>query len=234
MESIYLVPTRGRPANALRLARAWKETGTSTDTRLTFILDDDDPELQGYHDVFTQADQDDLPFGFTVGPRRRLGGTLNYFGPRAAEHYDAVGFMGDDHLPRTQGWDQMVTAAVAGSPGAVVYGNDLLQGRNLPTAVLLDARLVAAMDFMVPPGLVHLYMDNFWKDLGTATGNLIYLPHVVIEHVHPVAGKAAWDARYEEVNAGEVYAGDEARYAQFKSGREWTAAMDRVLKELAK
>jgi len=37
---------------------------------------------------------------------------------------------------------------------------------------------------------------------------LRYIPEVVLEHLHPVAGKAEWDDQYREVNAPEVYSAD--------------------------
>ena len=41
MESVWIVPTRGRPANAERLAARWVQTAGSG-THLLFIIDDDD------------------------------------------------------------------------------------------------------------------------------------------------------------------------------------------------
>jgi hypothetical protein len=215
MDIHYLVPTRGRPSNAMRLAQAWRETA-SPSTRLTFLLDDDDPELNNYLARFTHPSTDRDLFGYQVGPRRRLGGTLNHYAPIMAKHCDAIGFMGDDHLPRTPGWDTTLGRIVAAAPGAIVYGNDLIQGMNLPTAVLMDSRVVAALGFMVPPGLVHMFMDNFWRDLGRELGRLVYRPDVVIEHLHPIAGKVEWDDRYLEVNDGVVMAADEAAYRVFQ------------------
>ena len=57
---------------------------------------------------------------------------------------------------------------------------------------------------MVPPGMIHLYFDNFWLDFGRAMGKITYLPDVIIEHMHPAVGKAVLDAGYQEVNAPEM------------------------------
>lgn len=228
--ALYLVPTRGRPHNAVRLARQWSET-TTAGTRLMFCLDDDDPELPAYRALLDDVGMDQKSFGYSVGPRLRLGGTLNNYAPLVAPHYDAVGFMGDDHLPRTLGWDALLLGALC--RGGVIYGNDTIQGASLPTAVLLDSRVVRSLGYMVPPGLIHLYMDNFWRDLGQRLGTLRYLPDVVVEHLHPIAGKVAWDARYQEVNAHEVYAADEAHYRQFITSPEWRAAFTQLRDDLA-
>lgn len=226
MRTLYLVPTRGRPANAVRLAKAWHTTAAGDETRLTFCLDDDDPELPAYEEALLDRSLDHERFGFMVGPRLRLGPTLNEYATAAQDDYDAIGFMGDDHLPRTHAWDLKLLESLR--PFGVVYGNDLIQGANIPTAVLLDARIVRSTGFMVPPGLVHMYLDNFWKDLGQLLGTLVYRPDVVVEHLHPIAGKAPWDARYDEVNAGEVYASDKAKFDEFMASAPWALTLSRL------
>ena len=61
----------------------------------------------------------------------------------------------------------------------------------------------------------HLYLDNFWKKLGEDLGSLTYLEDVIIEHMHPVAGKAEWDEGYVAVNAQEVYSADALAYRNY-------------------
>jgi len=218
MEAVYLVPTRGRPSNAIRLAMAWADV-TSPSTHLQFILDDDDPELEEYKEKLAHPQVDQFRFGFQIGERRRLGGTLNYWAPKYANHFDFIGFMGDDHIPRTPQWDQRLMQSIANHPVGIAYGNDLIHGPNIPTAVLMKSQVIKTLGYMVPPGLVHLYMDNTWKDWGIATDSLVYNGAVVIEHLHPIAGKAEWDDRYREVNAGSVYAADEATYNAYRQVR---------------
>ena len=47
------------------------------------------------------------------------------------------------------------------------------------------------------------------------------LPDVHIEHMHPTAGKAEWDANYHRVNAGAMYAHDaEFFHAWMRDGIE--------------
>jgi len=68
--------------------------------------------------------------------------------------------------------------------------------------------IVKALGGMVPQGMIHLYLDNFWMKLGQDLGALRYMPEVIVEHLHPVAGKAEWDEGYLAVNAQEVYSAD--------------------------
>lgn len=219
---LVVVPTRGRPENVSRQQLAMMETRSSCD--VLYAVDDDDPRAIEY------CRMDGI--SVSVGPRMRLGPTLNFYAVREAHRYDVIGFMGDDHLPRTPFWDQDAGAAVMdGGKPRVVYGNDLLQGQNLATAVFLPARVVAAMGYMSPPEIRHLWIDNAWMSLGRALGELEYLEHVVIEHMHPAAGKAQMDPGYAECNTAAVNDADRAAYERWRDGGEMAAAVDRIRKE---
>lgn len=205
------VPSRGRPHNIAQLVEEWERT-FSWYAELFVALDEDDPALPEYLalDVWHNAWA-----GNVVGPRRRLGPTLNWLAENYPA-YDAVGFMGDDHRPRTPHWDETIVSVLNQMGTGIVYGDDLLQHERLPTAAFMTADIVRALGWMVPPKLVHLFIDDAWKALGEGMGHLHYLPGVVIEHVHPTAGKAPMDAGYAEVNSGEQYAADGAAFEEFK------------------
>lgn len=222
---LVIVPTRGRPQNAARLAKAFEETD-SLNADLVFVADADDPELPAYHEVAPRL----LIYG--GGPEESgMTAPLNWAAGLYGDIYDYLGFMGDDHVPRTRGWDAHVLGALeTGGPG-VVYGDDLLQGAALPTAVFLPSRLVRALGFMAPAVLRHLYVDNFWLELGAATGGLRYLPDVVIEHLHPAAGKAPMDERYTAVNSAEADRLDRQAWHTFRDGGGLAGAVQRVRAE---
>lgn len=207
-----IVPSRGRPQNCQRLAEAFDATCTLDDTTLLIAVDPDDPTLDDY-----------LTGGYgthgslTILPERmRLGPTLNYLAAGIAVINTAVGFMGDDHLPRTHGWDAQVTGELDRLGMGLVYGDDLLQGELLPTAVFMTSSIIRTVGWMCPPGLTHLFLDDAWLTLGRALNAITYLPDMVIEHCHPVAGKAEDDAGYAECNAPDVWAHDEAVFARWR------------------
>jgi hypothetical protein len=136
--------------------------------------------------------------------------------------------MGDDHMPRTVGWDAAYLEALRELGTGLVYGNDLLQGSSLPTQVAMTTDIVRALGYMAPPDLTHLYVDNFWRDLGRSAGCLRYLPDVIVEHRHPAAGKAQWDAGYARVNNSAMYEHDATAYEQYIGAGELHAAVDVV------
>lgn len=221
---LVIVPTRGRPQNAARLAKAFEET-ESLNAELVFVADHDDPELPAYHLAAPRL------LVYTGQTGTGMVASLNWAASLYADVYDYLGFMGDDHLPRTRGWDAHVLGALDAMEPRVAYGDDLLQGGALPTAAFLPSRLVRALGYMAPPALRHLYVDNFWLELGQHLGGLRYLPQVVIEHVHPAAGKTPMDERYQAVNSTEADMLDRQAWRLFRDGDGFAAAIHRVLDE---
>lgn len=212
MSGLVIVPTRGRPYSALELWDAWQGTVTSHQPALLFCVDDNDPALPAYQSLAETYD-----WNLQVAPRLRIGPILNRVAVAQAGAYPWIGFMGDDHRPRTRGWDQAINYALT-APG-VAYGNDLIQGPLLPTAAFVHSDLINRLGYMVPPGLMHMYLDNFWLMLGEAT-HLHYLPELVFEHLHPIAGKAEWTEQYAEVNG--LMPQDAAEFARYLM-EDWPA-----------
>jgi hypothetical protein len=213
---VVIVPSRGRPEAAHELCRAFEETCV-LDTQLVFAIDERD--VGSIHDY---------PFVNQTttwwSPSSTMVEALNM---RSADLVSgemseglvppsfAIGFMGDDHRPRTLGWDRAYVDALSDLGTGIVYGDDLFQGRRLPTQCAMTADIVRALGYMAPPALTHLYVDNFWLSLGEQAQCIRYLPDVVIEHRHPVVGKAQWDEGYQRVNDGTMYAKDSAAFADY-------------------
>lgn len=211
---ITIVPTRGRPENMVELIHTWN--ATTQVSHLLFAVDNDDPRLDEYKALFMEHGQEGMYL--EIGPRLRLGGTLNKMALKYIETYNVIGFMGDDHRPRTVGWDVQVLDAMMLLPkgSGFVYGNDLNWGEGLPTSVFISSDIIETLGFMVPQGMIHLYFDNFWLDFGRALGRITYLPDVIIEHMHPSVGKAINDAGYQEVNAPEMFDHDRTVYEEYQ------------------
>lgn len=217
-----IVPSRGRPGNIHDLCCSWQGDPSG---ELCVVVDDDDPDLAGYVEV-CMANK----VSIYIGPNDRPGmaAPLNRVAKAVGTPAETlvVGFLGDDHRPRTPGWQERVLRHAEFNPLAVMYGDDLIQGRNLPTAVFLDARIVRILGYMVPPDAYHLFLDNFWKTLGEQLGTLHFDPFVVFEHMHPLVGKAPSDDGYVRVNAPSVWEHDEAVF------KAWLADIDTHLAPL--
>lgn len=209
LRMLTIVPTRGRNSNALRLYHAINATADFTE--LVFAIDNDDTNT--YKELISEvAGVNNVKV--VLADRKGMNGTLNHWAKWFAPDYDYITFMGDDHLPKTPGWDSKLAEAIGERPG-MAYGNDLLQGENLPTAVCMSASIVQAIGYMAPPALKHLFMDNFWLAIGDRLENKNYLPDVIIEHLHYINGKAEHDARYADVNNAEMHNHDEAVFMEY-------------------
>jgi len=209
---IVLVPTRGRPENIVELLQAFKDT--NAEANLVIVCDEDDPKLEEYKATGANG---------LVYPREGKGMAkpLNKAANELAYCYDFFAFMGDDHRPRTQGWDIAIQEELSKLGTGLAYGNDLIQGAGLPTAVFMTADIVRTLGGMVPPNMIHLYLDNFWLELGRDLNAITYREDVIIEHLHPIAGKAQWDEQYREVNAQEVYSADAIAFKQYMASDEY-------------
>jgi hypothetical protein len=188
----------------VQLAMAVAETAHAR-TDVVFALDDDDPARD---EAIAAVRATGFPGKFRTGPRKGLAAWTNDIACRAAESYGALASFGDDHMPRTPGWDVRLLNALSGT--GIGYGNDLLQGENLPTAPVISSNIVRALGWMCEPSLRHYYVDDVWKTLGVGAGCLVYLPDVVIEHCHPARTGRPQDATYVEAMAD--WAADEAAY----------------------
>jgi hypothetical protein len=217
MKMCVVVPSRGRPENAERLAQAFKDTGAEAD--LYIVIDNDDPKWNEYakSENYKKLPADNK----TGGCAKSLNtGAVLLLDITKYPLYDYFVFMGDDHLPRTPGWDKAFIQALGTNTG-IVYGDDLLQGANLPTAYGMTRDLVNELRGMTFPGCVHLFFDNFVKQLGLDLEYLKYLPDVIIEHMHPVAGKAEMDEGYERVNQPKWYEKDLLTLQRYLSDMEY-------------
>lgn len=211
-----LVPSRGRPESVARVVDAWNRTEAWESARLIFVIDADDPK---YGEYFDHSASPASPFGcvyITTMPEwQPLVPKLNTVAVKAAETYHYLAFMGDDHLPRTKGWAEDLVSELKEMRTGIAYGDDGFQGKRLPTYWAMTSDIVSALGRMVPAPVDHLYCDNAVKVLGQGADCLRYLPHVLIEHMHPMAGKAETDAGYERVNAPVQYRKDELAYLRW-------------------
>jgi hypothetical protein len=221
-ELTVVVPSRGRPSAVKELAQAFIDTCVSK-TQLVVAVDDDDPTLDEYIKVSQELES----FELTIGLPNRIGPILNEVVPVFAAVSDNVGFMGDDHRPRTIGWDAAYITALRDMGTGVVYGDDLLMGIQIPTQVAMTSNIVLATGHFVPDGMKHLWLDNAWKAIGEAT-SLRYLPQVVVEHMHPLAGKGEWDESYLANNTDAVFDADKIRFLDWQANElpEWVRKIE--------
>lgn len=217
------MPTRSRPSNLRALINCFATTGATRQDGVAILAltDVDDPKADQYESMLERlrVQQPQLGIYQLILPRwLPMVHKLDYVAQHLANDWYALGFMGDDHWPRTVGWHRQYLGVLNELGSGIVYGNDLLQGARLPTQWAMTGDLIQAWGRMVPAPVEHLYCDNAVLMAGRALGRIRYLPDAVIEHVHPAARKAPMDEQYARVNSTVQYQQDGERYHRWLKG----------------
>lgn len=211
---LIVVPSRGRPGNIARLLDSVHGTAR-LDTRLHVAVDEDDEKLPQYQAVMDRAGgEGDV---LETGPRKGLCAWTNEVAARRAGEFPFLASFGDDHLPRTPGWDKALTRAIQDMGGTgFSYPWDGTR-EDVPEAVVISSDIVAALGWMCLPGLSHWYGDNTWADLGRGAGCIRHLRAVAVDHLHPRARKADGDATYSD--SSRSLEADQAVYYAWRQER---------------
>jgi hypothetical protein len=200
-DMLVIIPSRNRPDSVAEVTKCLLEQ--SVDIDICFGLDDDD--ISNYEYV--------PGIMYERNPRLLMNNTNNILANKYADKYKFICFLGDDVRPRTFGWDKMLSEPLLERPG-ISYANDLIQKEFLPTHVVMSSEIIKTLGFMAPPILKHLFMDNFWLDLGRATNSIHYFEDVVLEHMHPILEKSSVDKVY--LDSWGLYDHDKAAYEKYK------------------
>lgn len=195
-EVAVIVPVMRRPKNVLPLLESFAASGHEDRAALYFVADmDDRAELEeldrvranvirNYSAVQTFAVKCDLGYRETTEPW--------------------LLFVGDD-VEFHSGWLQ---AAFADDDGrAFISTNDLfnrgvMAGSHATHPLIRRDWIDSHGASWDGPGSVchhgygHWYVDNEWTEVARAAGEFRYAPECVIEHLHPLAGKAHDDDVY--------------------------------------
>lgn len=190
-----IVPSRGRPHNIARLLDAMNQT-CRADTRLIVGVDDDDPCLDEYRSF------NECEIVVQSSLRRQLVKWLNLLAVQRTKDYRFIGHIGDDNVPRTDGWDVRVIESL--ERNNFCFADDLDPGRpagSLSLTIFMRSTVIDRLGYMGPPRVQHMYVDPIWFAWGQAT-TIEFLADVVIEHMHyTIAGKAPMDESYEASTA---------------------------------
>lgn len=199
---MWILPTRARPENLARFFVAWEATRGMT--KGVAIIDEDDPKLDEYFRI-------PLPghWKLYVGKRRRFDRLYNDF-LKANPALDWYGFLADDVVPVTPGWDTRLVSLA--SRDGLAYADDGLNGERHAAHFVLGGDLVRATGWLLLPGLDRLYGDTAWNEIARARGVMRYAPDVLLEHRHFANGRAPMDETYRKPSAKR----DQKRYIEWR------------------
>lgn len=221
-KGLWLLPTRGRAHDKLpRFLAAFRASGATTPGLL----------LVGVHDFSANRaayDVLDLPPGWKIrcfntdatAPKCQiaLDGLLE------KPEIEWVGWLSDDGIPETSGWDMRLVAQLNG--WNVISTDDGWQApRRFNGALCWSADLLRATGYMFPPGVQHFYMDDVWETLSQMTGCWTCDMSVMVRHRH-VEKDQSHDATSEKI---KTFWGDDERAFGAWQRNERTAAAERIL-----
>ncbi len=216
----WLVPTRGRVHDNLpRFLAACAKTGMSTPGYL--LLNKQDYEAN-------QAAYDALDRGrnwqFVILEQDTTAGKTEAVIHPHLDDTDWFGWLGDDSVPETPGWDTKVVDALNG--WNVVSTNDgMMAPKKMHGAVAWSVPLLKAVGYMFVPGSNHFYMDDIWEDLGNLTGCWTVLMDVMVRHRNAGYEPNRQDATSNTINT--YWPNDERAFAKWKRD-DRNAACDRI------
>ena len=218
-EILIIVPSRSgnsvRYPNVDRFIENWKLNSEGQSDLCIALDDDDDHKYPRRADVI-----------YEVNPRIRMIPTLNQIATKYKDQYKYIAFFGDDHVIQTP-WETTFIEYFTENNGiGIAYGNDLLQGAKLPTAVCLTSNIVDKLGYMVPTNLIHMYADNFWLDLGHSLNIIKYFDDVIFEHIHPDNGKAVRDSQYADAASVAPY--DQQQYQIYLNSIQRTNDINKI------
>jgi hypothetical protein len=175
---LVMVPTRWRKENCERLLKSF--TAATDFADIVFIMDKDDEDTYADMDWGTAAtavlDYD----GKATGSVKKQ----NYVAMMQADNYDAMMYIGDDHLFSTPHWDTIMAGRLNDKGGTgMIYGDDKRR-HDIPEMIIITSDIVKALGHFAEPSLDHYFIDNCWGELGFRSGLITYCPDVVFEHLH--------------------------------------------------
>jgi hypothetical protein len=215
-----ITPSRGRPWHLQRLMVALADT-CRMDTALYVYVDDDDPRLDDYKNLGLAH--------LEVGPRDTLTALTNKAALDLAGEYEFLASLGDDHVPRTTGWDRMLCGEIT-----LMGGTGFSYGAGsrwvIPEAVVMSSDIVRALGWMMNPVCGHYKVDDTWLELGLSARCISYRHDVLVEHMQfgipydptdPGKGmKAVRDDTYSEALQPEKMTGDLIAWHDWRNSPE--------------
>lgn len=188
-----LCPTRKRPQNILRLVDNIVATVSNVQNieLLVYIDDDDDESIPALQYASERINVNAVQGNKLIGSQM-----YNELGKLAKG--DIIMFAADDIVFKTPKWDEIVQREFDAVEDKIlfVYGEDGFQKGRIGTHGFIHRFWVELIGYVLPPKLASAYTDEWVTDLADKAGRRLYLPDLLVEHLHPATGKAPNDETY--------------------------------------
>lgn len=168
----------------------------------------------------------DLAQQWVKGPRIVLSEAWNECAKHASG--DLLMMCADDMIFRTPGWNRAFNNACDDGPSdriCLLYADDGVTGRNMSVFPCISREWYEAIGRFCPPYFAGDYPDQWlWDVIGIVDPHRrIYIPDVLIEHMHVLFRKAPDDQTYRERRERERENPPSELYARYAEERKQEA-----------
>ncbi len=194
-----ILPTRSRPDLVKRLFSSILETTANLDLlEIILCIDEDDPESHKISHAL-------LAIKKIIATQRGMGSIIRNCYSKSTARY--IILVNDDVIFRTKNWDIKVLEVFSRFPDdlALVYCNDLYYGRRLSSFPILSRTACNLMDNICPAKYKshcidsHIF-DTFKRLSRLGHERLVYLPNVILEHMHYGVTLSSYEGNFFNAN----------------------------------
>lgn len=169
-----LTPSRSRPIHAHRMVTT-ALANASMPIEIKLYLNNDDPELNQYIELFDQS-------MYTIGPNQSTSYSWNLMAETAKN--DILFLVGDDCKFETPSWDRMIVEAFDQYPDkiACVYPRAPSVSKYKSPHFCLHKNWINALGYFLPPHFYHWYVDTWILEIAQRLGR----HHLISEFELPI------------------------------------------------
>jgi hypothetical protein len=137
---------------------------------------------------------------------------LNVHALDIADKHEYIQFLAHDIVLQTP-WESKFIDFLEDVPVGMVYGNDLVHNGKLATHPCIKSNMIKAVGFYGCPAVEHNFFDNYWMAVAQSFGMCMYMSDVIMEHNHPIVGKAKSDKLSEKIYS--LLESDQQKYVDY-------------------
>lgn len=160
--------------------------------------------------LMTRSDDTDIYVDYNEGPTTKA--FNDAFNKRP--DYDYYMLLNDDIIFKTKYWDLKLVQILEDYGDGIAYGDDLINGIDLPCFPMISGSIVRALGWLQMPTLDYLCGDVVWKYIGEEAKCLRYVPDVIIQHNHHIV-TGEQDETAKKTNSKEQYEKDRLAYVNW-------------------
>lgn len=193
-------PSRERSIRFEQMYKSIKSTANRAhEVKCILRVDDDDPDLAYYQNCVGSNEH------LIIGPHNAFLPVIINDCYRKFPCYDIYGFISDDMLFETKGWDDILLQTVAKMPysaGCIFPANGQPEPYSYGDSVFLTKTWIESLGYALPEYFAHNEGDGwllaiFYKirDLGY-TDQCVVLRDIIVRHLHRIFDASLNDATY--------------------------------------